>query len=361
MIEQVLSGFHATHRGLAVAALVMFQLPASLGPLHTPTAPNAASSGAIRVFRTGLSRNSFYPGPGGITAGPDGNIWFTESHRIGRITPNGRISEYHAGLGPKSEPTAITAGSDGNIWFTDEGNNGDHAIGRITPRGQIKEFFNTPGGQTITTGSDGNLWINIENGITRMPPRGPLIGQFTTFTGSLDPNNSRLQDITEGPDHNVWFTDDRSTSLMAAGRIGRITPDGQITEFGAGLQPDTRPRKITVGPDGNLWFTELRGDGGGIGMVTPNGQITELSTPSVSPDPSFFPDSITAARDGNLWYTESHGIGRLTPTGQITGFAPSAGIQLGNIIPGPDGNLWFTEELDQHGNGAIARVTVAPR
>ena len=38
--------------------------------------------------------------PAGITAGPDGNIWFTEENgnRIGRITPGGVITEFTAGL-----------------------------------------------------------------------------------------------------------------------------------------------------------------------------------------------------------------------------------------------------------------------
>src|SRR4051794_5407829 len=33
--------------------------------------------------------------PYGITAGPDGNLWFTEqSSQIGQITPQGQISEF---------------------------------------------------------------------------------------------------------------------------------------------------------------------------------------------------------------------------------------------------------------------------
>ena len=44
-------------------------------------------------FSTGISEGS---APAGITAGPDGNLWFTESDasRIGRITPAGVASEF---------------------------------------------------------------------------------------------------------------------------------------------------------------------------------------------------------------------------------------------------------------------------
>ena len=69
-------------------------------------------------------------GPIGITAGPDGNIWFTESrtNKIGKVTLKGHFTEYPLPT-PNSDPSGITAGPDGNLWFTEyEGNQ----IGRIT-------------------------------------------------------------------------------------------------------------------------------------------------------------------------------------------------------------------------------------
>ena len=44
-------------------------------------------------FSAGISAGSR---PSGIAAGPDGNLWFTESDasRIGRITPSGVVSEF---------------------------------------------------------------------------------------------------------------------------------------------------------------------------------------------------------------------------------------------------------------------------
>src|SRR5262245_5907799 len=58
---------------------------------------------------------------------------------------------------------------------------------------------------------------------------------------------SNLVGITRGPDGNMWFTD------ALAGKIGRITPAGVITEFSAGITPGAQPTEITAGPDGNLW------------------------------------------------------------------------------------------------------------
>src|SRR5262249_51180627 len=55
-----------------------------------------------------------------ISAGPDGNLWFTEpdANQIGRITPAGQITLFSVPTSG-SQPTGIVAGSNGNIWFTE--------------------------------------------------------------------------------------------------------------------------------------------------------------------------------------------------------------------------------------------------
>ncbi len=78
-------------------------------------------------------------GPVSVTPGPDGNLWFTEfdGNRIGRITPAGIVTEFSAGISPKSGPFGITAGPDGSLWFAEYVGN---RIGRITPSGLLSEF-----------------------------------------------------------------------------------------------------------------------------------------------------------------------------------------------------------------------------
>ena len=73
---------------------------------------------------TGASR------PYAIAPGPDGNLWFTEeAGRIGRITPDGTVTEYSTGVAPGDSPQGIVAGPDSNIWFTKYGTN---TISRLT-------------------------------------------------------------------------------------------------------------------------------------------------------------------------------------------------------------------------------------
>jgi virginiamycin B lyase len=67
------------------------------------------------------------PAPGsspfGITTGPGGYLWFTESNedRIGRVTTDGVVRE--GAQKPGIAPTDITAGPDGNMWFTESDGN----------------------------------------------------------------------------------------------------------------------------------------------------------------------------------------------------------------------------------------------
>src|SRR4051812_14010844 len=75
-------------------------------------------------------------GLGAVAAGPDGNLWFTETsaNRIGRVTPAGVVTEFVVA----GAPLGIAAGPDGALWFTESG--GTPAIGRITTGGAVTVF-----------------------------------------------------------------------------------------------------------------------------------------------------------------------------------------------------------------------------
>ena len=68
--------------------------------------------------------------PQGITASPDGNLWFTEeaTNEIGQITTGGAFREFALPT-TNSQPLGITTGPDGNLWFTEALAN---QIGRLT-------------------------------------------------------------------------------------------------------------------------------------------------------------------------------------------------------------------------------------
>src|SRR6266566_5558996 len=227
------------------------------GPSH-PTGSNPTSTPTKELKGT-ISEIPLpaHVSPGDITKGPDGNLWFTASATIGRITTTGTISEFPL-PDPQSHPYGITTGSDGNLWFVGYIGNNDPKgmIWRITPTGKISAFPLTPGyyPYDITGGPDGNLWYpeadldGWHDKIGRVTPTG-TISEFPV------PNFlSNLNGITAGPDGNIWFTEDTDNHSQN-GKIGRITLTGSISEFPLPT-PRGGPGAITGGPDGKIWFSE---------------------------------------------------------------------------------------------------------
>jgi uncharacterized protein (TIGR03437 family) len=290
-----------------------------------------------------------FPGPVSpycITAGPDGNLWFTDegANKVGRITPAGVITEFSAGITAGANPFGIAAGPDGNLWFTELAGN---RIGRVTPAGVITEFTTglvaNGGPYLITAGPDGAMWFTDSNG--------PRIGRITTagviteFTNGLV-GSSQLFGIISGPDGALWFTQANGN------KVGRITTAGAVTLFSTGISAASNPEQIAAGPDGNLWFPE--GTGNRIARVTTAGVVTEFSAGLTA---GSFPAGIAAGPDGALWFTEDGGsrIGRITTAGVITEYSTGltpASAPFG-ITAGPDGNMWFGED----GGGRIGRIT----
>jgi serine/threonine protein kinase len=184
-----------------------------------------------------------------IVALASGIAWFTTHH----TSPAGSITEFLVPTA-NSQPYGITAGPGGNLWFTESGSN---KIGRISPGGTITEFpLPTANSQPegITAGPDGNLWFTeVVGQIGRISPSG-TITEFPVPTA-----NSQPEGIAAGPDGNLWFTE------WFGNKIGRISPSGTITEFPVPTA-NSHPVEITAGPGGNLWFTEQVGNK--IGGIT---------------------------------------------------------------------------------------------
>jgi len=228
-----------------------------------------------------------------ITSGPDGNIWMPDFWRMDEITTAGAVTTYPIPHLTTYGPRSITTGPDGNLWYTETDNNHD-VLGRITTSGVVTEWNLAPYDSPVdvTAGPDGNLWVLQDDSITKVAPSGAILAEYSLPTSDCYPSA-----ITVGPDGNLWFTE---TDCNA---IGRITMQGAISEFPipTRLAPpvtSTMPTGITRGPDGDLWFTENRADQ--IGCITPSGVITDYSLPEGTTSPQ----GITALPDGTLWFDE---------------------------------------------------------
>jgi len=220
---------------------------------------------------------------------------------MGRITPTGTITEYPP-PSPDSQPRAIALGADGNIWI---GLFAAGKIGRITPEGAITEF-------------------------------------------AIPTPNSGPRALATGPDGNIWFSE------FYTSKIGRISPAGVVTEF-ALPRANSGPGDITAGADGNLWFAELNGtidgrvvDGNRIGRITMQGQITEFPIPSAGGSPT----NIAVGPDRNVWYTKGAALGRVTADGTITEFPLTTNARAVRLTADSDrqpptrlvSRLWYADD-----------------
>jgi len=288
--------------------------------------------------------------PAGITAGPDGNVWFTETNanKIGSITSTGQITEFT--IEPAgTEPTGIVTGPDGKLWFAEPGAG---RIGRFTIGVEWDERFTwfaelaNEGSRPVDVAADANGGLGFTDAGSQK------IGQITLSGGStslmevsIPTGKSGPAEIALGPDGNLWFGE------VNGNKIGRMTPGHQIAEFPLPTK-ESRIAGIAAGPDGNVWFAEEGANQ--IGTISPTGALTEFTVPTQESHPR----GIVAGPDGNLWFTEATGnkIGSITTSGKITEFpVPTSGGVPAGITAGPDGNLWFTEAT---GN-KIGRVILA--
>ncbi len=279
------------------------------------------------------------PTPDGITAGPDGALWFTDPGMdvIGRITAGGTYTlEAPAGT---EVSTGITVGPDKNLWFTTF-----DGVGRITTAGTVTLFTDPSGSfpQGITTGPDGALWFAESNGTV-----GRITTSGTVTHVTVAAANAGLFGIVTGSDGNLWVTQNITGGSHFANKLFRLTPKGKIKTFTVG----SGPAWICVGPDKALWFTEE--DANAIGRLTTAGKYTEFPTTMKYGEPS----GIAKGPDGALWFTDftgDFGIGRITTAGRLHFYRVPSGAAGLQIASGPRRAMWFTSSEVTSGIGRIA-------
>ncbi|MDB5066023.1 MAG: hypothetical protein JWM18_2457 [Chloroflexi bacterium] len=184
---------------------------------------------------------------GAITAGPDGNAWFTGTDVVSRITPEGTVTHFEAPLVTTSG-AGIVAAPDGNLWFG-EGN----GIGRITPWGLITDFPLPSGGALgVTVGPDGALWFTQSSAIGRMVlPPSPAAPSPSPTVPSPGPRASVSPNPSPSPAPTVRTA--RPSAPAAVQQVALASPSGEPTPSGraaSGEQsgPTEHPNAATAAP-----------------------------------------------------------------------------------------------------------------
>jgi streptogramin lyase len=306
--------------------------------------------------------------------GPDGNLWYTENTpvsqgglgpfiegAVGSLNPTtGAVKTFPlTGSTINNDDTAggITLGPDGNLWFTATLAGAGSNIGVINPTTGAITYFPLPstggGANAITAGSDGNLWFTLSSTgkIGSINPTTHAINEYPLNNAGTGPGS-----IVNGPDGNLWFTE----SLNAIGTFNPTTH--QETDY-AIPTANSNPTSIIRGPNGDLWFAE---DGASkIASIAPaTGAIVEYPIPEA-------PVQITAGPDGNIYFSSNAstpgvvglqtGIGTLDPSTGATSYKWSGDDAevfyriSPSIATGPDGNLYVSNY-----NGIAKALIIAP-
>jgi streptogramin lyase len=337
-----------------------------------------------------------------VVVGPDGNAWVTriegaEQPAIGRITPAGALTVFEEGLTNDhdmkvSVPWCLVERSDGNLWFNDLAEYGAEAIGKITMAGEITEYKAGFGLGTVweNLGRDDTLWFHesdlgigrialdgtVENFTANLPagfdPEGVIPGlhedayiienngiitvAYVSSTGAITeiPTTRSTRAMVIGTDDNLWVTSEGTFTKAPA--IERIEPDGTVTEFEAGLGPNSDPGAIVAGPEESMWFADPGSPA--IGQITHSGAIAEYSE---GLNAGAAPTEIVAGPEGDIWFTDNGttpAIGHVSPSGEITEYDAglNAGAEPKALTVGVEGNLWF---FDEGTTRAVGRITPA--
>ncbi|MBJ7600079.1 MAG: hypothetical protein DLM67_00640 [Candidatus Nephthysia bennettiae] len=218
-VHDLFARYSARSRALKDRLLRVSVLAAAALATVPLAAPVYAAAGSSTLFPLPTP----YAFPGSIVTGPDGNLWFAESGKLGRISTSGALREFALPAG--HNPRSIAPGPDGRLWFTEPGN------GRV--------------GSISTDGASINEYLLAGN------------------SGYGTPVN-RPQQIVAGPDGQLWFTQtvfSRSLVRTVGGQIdsittSAITPSARGSRWSAAAPSPRRPfrtpsRSGLTGPSGS--------------------------------------------------------------------------------------------------------------
>ena len=192
----------------------------------------------------------------------------------------------------------------------------------------------------ITVGSDGNLWFTessefLPATIGRITPS----GEVTEFGPACE--FCILNDIVQGPGDILYFTSNDPF-------LGRITTSGEF------LAPVPLPESNAIA--GNLavhgdeiWITDFNGDNlwrYDIG----SGQFTRFPVPE--------PGDVVVDAAGIVWFTASteQAIGRLDPQTGVVTLVPTTGFPR-QLAIAADGDIWFTVRFTPQSVGRLDPTT----
>ncbi len=236
-----------------------------------------------------------------------------------------------------------------------------------TPVGPRQQTPASPAPQQPRPGSS-QFAGTPSRGLTAGPAH-TIEGRITRFPVSDRKHEISIGGVVVGADGAVWAgLEARNKDNSRVDWVGRLQ-DGKWTWV-----TDRLPGFITfmtLGVDGAIWFTGTNGYAGSMGRLEPNGKITEISLGSPTPDDfddkgarlfeprqRFGWGEIISCSDGRLWVSGKRAAVMMSvgPDG-VRRYPMPSGINPQHLTEGPDNALWFTSNWNERsGSKSVGRM-----
>jgi len=225
------------------------------------------SYGIVRVTPAGAT--TFIPIAdqpyGGLSLGTDGNVWYTATKHVGKVTPSGTVTPYavtpaHA-HGKSYVPYSyggIAQDAAGRVWFGVRELDGPSYVGSLDPATGITKLYPAgacnPGGGFVL-GPDGAIWFQCTGAsLARVASGSPIVAY--PMPAGLYPDWA--QGLAFDSHGRLWT----GAEIVQSG----IVVGGSFVEFDLATHrfrrhdfPTTQswPNAIAFSRDGSLWATTL--------------------------------------------------------------------------------------------------------
>lgn len=248
---------------------------------------------------------------------------------------------------------------------------GSRAYADADPLGDV-ESYPVPTGRNahgITQGPDGNIWFTQEHSLHKKVWRfDPELHAFDPQAAFTSYNVSGLPgQIINGPDNSVWFT--------MREKVGKLTMNGILGEYT--LPPEGSrtfvASHLTTGPDGRIWVFAYDGGttsssvGLRIFIFNPNGSFYKKVT--VSNEHSSATTITTDYANRRVWYTyittdypnpsvSTVGYYDLDSGTSTDWVAPLDSVSDGTVLP--DGKFWMVGDSNKIANVDVSGAFSSP-
>lgn len=280
-----------------------------------------------------------------ITAGPDGNMWFTlPGKKVGMISPAGIVQEFE--LAKIENTIGIAAGPEGRIWVVSIGK----ALSFLpaNPTG-TEELFESPlinAQPQIVLGPEGLFWVASNNKVAKFSPK-DFNGSIkeVALTGALSPKDIDVAGSL------IAIADTEVVPVVETSRVVTFTPAGVQKDF-------TIPgpsQGLAGASTGQIAYSAPLAKPEQSGLITP-------PNPASAFELIGDPFGVAYGADQAFWIVQfaAGQLTRVASTGQTSALAGLPIESARQIAAGPGNTLWVTLIKSEKGKvpvSAIARIS----